>query len=140
MRVLCIGSRGSDLSEEVIRNTGNTPNTIFPVIVGVEYTVRGILLGTNGRLNVMVLGGHGWPTWFPIELFVVVDGELPSGWEFTEIDSGGGSVRALWGYPTLIRDTRHLDDLSDRKKPAREAFLRESGVSGWDEETRRFIE
>ncbi|MFQ6396147.1 hypothetical protein ACLMAJ_22075 [Nocardia sp. KC 131] len=139
MRVLCVGSCGSDLPEEILRNFGYQPGNQFSVIVGVEYTVRAMGLWNSG-LNVMVVSMHGWPKWYPIELFVVVDGELPSGWEFSVMDGKGPFVRALWGYPALIHDPDHFGGLAEREDSAREVFLRESGVTEWDEKTRKFIE
>lgn len=135
MKVLCVGSRGSDLPQETLRGSGNRPEAMFPVVVGTEYMVRAMGLWTT-HLSVMVVGRHGWPIWLPVELFVVVDHEVPA-WEFAVGVSG---FRALWGYPTLVRDPKHNEDLSDRRKGAREAFMRESGVIGFDQETKRFVE
>jgi hypothetical protein len=36
-------------------------------------------------------------------------------------------VIALWGYPTLIRDPDHHDNLINRNISALDAFLRETG-------------
>ncbi|MGN2638686.1 hypothetical protein ACTD5D_21435 [Nocardia takedensis] len=86
---------------------------------------------------VMIVAASGWPTWCPIELFVVTDHVIPETWEFcVGVDGFGG----LWGYPTLIRDPDHNANLSDRRRAARAAFLRESGVRAFDPATKRFTE
>lgn len=129
MKVLCVGPL-------VPEEAGHTPGFTYPLIVGVEYSVRAMAL-MNMKLAVLVVSKDGWPTWFPIELFQVVDSEIARGWEFA---ARAGALSALWGYPTLIRDPDHIRDLRLRKNPAVEAFLRESGVGEYDAKTERFID
>jgi hypothetical protein len=38
-------------------------------------------------------------------------------------------VLALWGYPALIRDPNHHDNLIERKLSALDTFLVESGAA-----------
>ncbi|MEV0297734.1 hypothetical protein [Nocardia sp. NPDC050710] len=131
MKVRCIGPLESD-----IRDENGTPAFMHPAAIGAEYTVRAMAL-MNNKLAVFLVSETGWPTWFPVDRFVVVDAQIPAGWEFT---TRTGFISALWGYPTLIRDRDRLGALYGRRESAREAFLRESGVSGFDKRTGRFIE
>ena len=124
MKLLCVGSRGSDLPADVLAKSGNTPLSKFNVTVGQEYVVRAMALWTYG-IGVLIVDDTGRPNWKLIDLFNVVDPRLPEGWEFATVKDRG-PVIALWGYPTLIRDPQHHDDLINRKISAREAFLRES--------------
>ncbi|WP_155359572.1 hypothetical protein [Acrocarpospora macrocephala] len=82
-------------------------------------------LWANG-LTVLIVDDNDRPNWKPIELFDVVDGSIPDDWEFTTVGIEGSSVRALWGYPTLIRDIGHHDALVDRDKTAWRIFLDET--------------
>ncbi|MGN2638661.1 hypothetical protein ACTD5D_21310 [Nocardia takedensis] len=86
---------------------------------------------------VMIVASSGWLTWCPIDLFVVTDHAIPDNWEFS---AGIGGFSGLWGYPTLIRDPDHNTNLSDRRRAAREAFLRESGVRAFDPSAKRFTD
>ncbi|WP_157555480.1 hypothetical protein [Nocardia crassostreae] len=91
----------------------------------------------NNRLGVLVLGNDGWPELVPLDLFSVVDGALPSGWEFV---AKPGFRTALWGYPTLVRDPEHIGALRARKQEARDVFLAEAGAVGFDEKSGKFFE
>ncbi|WP_235947138.1 hypothetical protein [Nocardia terrae] len=91
----------------------------------------------NNTLGVLLVGEDGWPSYFPLDRFVVTDWQLPSEWEFT---TRTGFMSAVWGYPTLIRDRDHFGALRSRRESARRIFLEESGVRGFDEEADRFID
>lgn len=130
MRLECVGSAGSDLPEAFLASSGNMPSSRFNVTVGREYIARAMALWAYG-LGVLVIDDTGEPNWKPIELFNVVDGELPQGWEFA-VAHNPKPVLALLGYHSLIRDPNHHDDLIERKKSAIEAFIRESGIGGID--------
>jgi hypothetical protein len=126
VKVVCVGSRGSDLPAEVLEKSGNTPLSKFNVTVGQEYAARAMALWTYG-MGVLIVDDTGRPNWKLLDLFNVVDPRLPEGWEFAKRDSD--PVIALWGYPTLIRDPDHHDNLINRKISALDAFLRETGES-----------
>jgi hypothetical protein len=80
-------------------------------------------------LGVLIIDDTGRPNWKLIDLFVVVDGQLPGNWEFAAVTQRE-PVLALWGYPALVRDPDHHDNLVERKLSAMDAFLRESGAAG----------
>ncbi|GAA0981985.1 hypothetical protein GCM10009555_051090 [Acrocarpospora macrocephala] len=125
MRLSCIGTTGSDLPARTLEGSGNTRFSRFNVTVGREYVARAMALWANG-LTVLIVDDNDRPNWKPIELFDVVDGSIPDDWEFTTVGIEGSSVRALWGYPTLIRDIGHHDALVDRDKTAWRIFLDET--------------
>ena len=72
MRLICIGSRGSDVPRDVLEKSGNTPLSRSNVTVGVEYIVRAMALWTYG-IGVLVMDDTGRPNWKPIELFRVFE-------------------------------------------------------------------
>lgn len=120
MRLVCTGSTGADLPAEVLARSGNTPFSRFNVTVDDEYDVRAMALWTYG-IGVLIVDDTGRPNWKPIELFGVVDGQLAANWEFAVV-RGREPVLALWGYPTLVRDPDHHDNLIERKMSALDAF------------------
>lgn len=124
MKLICKGSRGSDLSAEVLEKSGNTPWSKFNVTIGREYVVHAMALWTYG-LGALLVDDTSRPNWKLMEIFEVVDGRLPRHWEFC-LWEGREPVLALWGYPSLIRDPSHYDDLINRERPALEVFFRET--------------
>jgi hypothetical protein len=79
------------------------------------------------------------PNWYPLPLFDVTDGRLPSDWGFVVRGEDVRSpVLALWGYSTLVNDPDHHDALIDRRMSALRKFLQECDRSGLaDEDLRR---
>ncbi|MFE3171727.1 hypothetical protein ACFXPA_02815 [Amycolatopsis sp. NPDC059090] len=73
-------------------------------------------------LIVLVESDSGRPDWLPVELFEVVDGELPADWRFATRDEGGSGTQAIWGYPQLADDPGHKDALIEREEPALAVF------------------
>lgn len=128
VRLLCTGSSGADLPADVLERSGNTALSMFDVTVGDEYAVRAMALWTYG-IGALIVDDTGRPNWKPISLFEVVDGQLPTNWEFAVVVQRE-PVLALWGYRTLVRDPDHHDNLIERKLLALDAFLRESGAAG----------
>lgn len=126
MRLVCKGTQGSDLPADVLERSGNTPWSQFNVTIGREYVAYAMALWTYG-LGVLLVDDTSKPNWKLMELFDVVDGGLPSHWEFCLL-KGCEPVLALWGYPSLIRDPNHHDDLINREWPALETFFRETGA------------
>jgi hypothetical protein len=109
---------------DVLEKSGNTPPSKFTVTAGQEYAVRAMALWTYG-MGVLIVDDTGRPNWKAARS---VQCRRPA-------PSGGLGIRqerrrpviALWGYPTLIRDPDHHDNLINRKISALEAFLRETG-------------
>jgi hypothetical protein len=128
VRLVCTGSTGADLPADMLERSGNTLFSRFNVTVGAEYDVWAMALWTYG-LGVLIVDDTGRPNWKPIALFVVGDGQVPTNWEFAAV-AQRDPVVALWGYPTLVRDPNHHDNLIERKLSALDAFLRESGAAG----------
>lgn len=126
MRLVCTGSAGADLPADVLEGSGNTPFSKFNVTVDDEYDVWAMALWTYG-IGVLIVDDTGRPNWKPIGLFVVSDGQISTNWEFA-ILRHREPVLALWGYPTLVRDPNHHDNLIERNLSALDAFLRESGA------------
>jgi hypothetical protein len=82
-----------------------------------------------------VAGGSAHPpSWYPIELFDMVDASVPSGWLFRSAFEAARprlaqGFEAVWGYPSLVADDGHLIALLEREPDAIATFLRESEAS-----------
>lgn len=124
MLIVAVGSAGADLPADLIARSGNTPHSKFNTTPGVEYRVCAMALWTYS-LGYLVVDDTGRPHWKLAELFRVTDGRLPSNWEFCVVKNRE-PVLALWGYPSLIRDSSHYEDLIERKRHALETFAQEA--------------
>ncbi|MCF2530796.1 hypothetical protein [Yinghuangia soli] len=124
MKVLCVGTTGADAPAEFLRLSGNRPEARFNITLGREYYVHAMALWASG-LGVLVIDDTGKPNWKPLGIFEVVDPRLPANWGFAELDPTA-YVRALWGYPTLVRDIGHHDQLINRSRSAFAVMKQES--------------
>jgi hypothetical protein len=126
VKLVCTGGTGADLPEDVLESSGNTRFSRFNVTVGEEYNVWAMALWTYG-VGVLIVDDTGRPNWKLIDLFTVVDGQLPTNWKFA-VTKGQEPVLALWGYPTLVGDPDHHRMLIERKISALNAFLSQTGA------------
>lgn len=109
-----------------------TEETIFHVTIGGEYDVLGLGFFET-TLLALVLDDTAKPNWLPSGLFDFSHEALPTGWEFSVFDgivaSGGDRAAdhwvAMWGYPDLVRNPRHSDELIERDPAALTIFFRE---------------
>jgi hypothetical protein len=124
MRVVCRFNKGSGLARQRF-DAGYSLATEFHLTVGREYDVYGMALWESG-LVILVVDDTGVPRWQPIELFSITDHQISAQWEF-DVGEPADVVKALWGYPSLIRDPDHHDSLSELVPGALEAFWSEAG-------------
>lgn len=131
MTVRCVRNTGASLGPP-LRPAFHTAESIFHVTVDQDYRVFGLgLFGTT--LLALVLDDTGKPNWLPVGLFDLTDCEIPHGWHFgvfNEVAASGSAPSdgwvALWGYPDLVHDRRHIDRLVERDPAAMEVFFREA--------------
>lgn len=122
MRVICVGNRGSDLSESALSRSGNFKSTKFQLTVDGAYAVYAMAI-SRGSLMLLVLNDGVRPIWAHVELFDFTDAKLPSGWSFVKRDEGIFGISALWGYRSMIENPSHNDDLMERERSAWRDFL-----------------
>ena len=124
MRVKCVLNAGTDLAPFFGRGTLYSQSTAFPVALGHEYSVFGMVL-FNGGLSLLVAVEHQ-PQWLPLELFDVLDPSVPTEWEFGRMPEGIGrspeGVQALWGYHDLVSNQAHYVGLVERDYEALAIF------------------
>lgn len=124
MIATCIGNYGKHLPPAVLSKSGNTERSNFHLTIGRQYTVYAMAQWVSG-FGLLVIDDNEDPRWKEIELFDLADRRIPVGWEFVKIDEEFSQVLALWGYPSLIRDPSHYDDLAEGKSCAMTEFLNE---------------
>ena len=105
-----------------LNNSGDTKQTKYPLKPGEVYIVYGQHIYRN-VLSYLIIGTYeNLPSWYPAELFEVVDPLLPMEW-FCQYDSNS-VLSALWGYYELVLSENHYDDLIEREDEAIRIFLK----------------
>jgi len=120
MKIKCKSNKASYLSEKSLRVSG-TVNTIFPLEIGKNYIVYSICLW-EGILKFLTIGEENLPSWYPAELFDVVDKMIPLEW-YCDVKSGE-NLEAIWGYREIVIDEEHYDELLEREDKAVRIFLK----------------
>lgn len=107
------------------------PETVFHVEVGKDYPVMGLGMFET-LLAVLICDETEKPNWLPLGLFDIEVTAMPADWEFALYDgvaaSGGDASNrwvARWGYPELVRNELHSDELIERDPQALQVFFEE---------------
>ena len=120
MKIKCKSNQACILSDKALSVSG-TSNTVFSLEIGRNYNVYSICLW-EGVLKYLTIGEENLPSWYPAELFDVVDTMLPLEW-YCDVKSGE-SLEGIWGYKEMVLDENHYDDLLERETGAVEIFLK----------------
>jgi hypothetical protein len=118
MIVRCVKNTGAELGPFAQKGLFYSDQTTFPINVGHEYVVFGMVLFNNGLAVLLCVDDR--PTWLPISLFVVTDPTLPRESEFSfALDDADESlgVQARSGYHELVNGTEHYVGLIERTAP-----------------------
>ena len=122
MKVRNIANTGRDLSTNA-KALGNSDEAKYPVKIGEVYNVYGQSL-YKGVLSYLLIGTfENLPSWYPVELFVVVDPQLPLEWYYNFFGYDG-NLSCIWGYNELVLDENHYDALIEREDKAIRIFLK----------------
>ncbi|UTR15006.1 phosphoribosylaminoimidazole synthetase [Salipaludibacillus sp. LMS25] len=124
MKVRCLSNNGRGLTKKAL-SIGNSIETQYSLENDKIYTVYGINVWDE-VMHYLVLGkDENFPSWYPAELFEVVENVLPYEWYFNYYgeDSVTG-VLAIWGYKELVLDTNHYIELIEREKNELNIFLK----------------
>lgn len=111
MRVLCIFSEGQDLSTKILEAIPYG-DKIFFLKINEQYGVYGMTIWA-GVLHYLVVDVWGRPSWFPAELFAVIDDLIPDNFHFKFYRKY--DISAVWGYKELL-DEQHYDRLIERQE------------------------
>jgi hypothetical protein len=122
MKIKCIANTGNMLSQAT-KALGNSDEAKYPVKIGEVYNVYGQHL-YKGVLSYLIVGTYeNLPSWYPAELFEVVDPMLPLEWYYG-FYGYDNLISSIWGYKELISDENHHDDLIEREVEAIQIFLK----------------
>ena len=141
MRVKCI----LKIEKQVSKEKYPVNNSREYLEIGKIYNVYGIFF-YKGVLNYLIVGQYEKldeyrtpPTWEPIYLFELVDGEFPPGWYFKY---GGDDAyleklidpsSAVLGYKELACNVSHKDKLLEREAEDIKIFLkRKHEIDAWE--------
>lgn len=123
MIVECLVNKGKDLPGYQ-HGLYYTEHTSFRVSIGEEYQVYAMSWFRKGLL-VLLYNDVRYPSWYPIELFRVVDGSVPGDWRFARRDGGEYGTEGILGYSEMVEDENHSDRLEGLDRDALRAFLRQ---------------
>ncbi|MDF2804278.1 MAG: hypothetical protein K0S61_4183 [Anaerocolumna sp.] len=122
MKIKCIANTGNLLSPAA-KALGNSNETKYSVKIGEVFNVYGQHL-FKGVLSYLVIGTYeNLPSWYPVELFEVVDPMLPLEWYYG-FYGYDNLISSIWGYKELVSDENHHDELIEREDKAIRIFLK----------------
>ncbi|MEV6413265.1 hypothetical protein [Kribbella sp. NPDC051718] len=101
-----------------------TEQTIFHLVLGKEYEVYEMGMFNCG-LIVLIIDSTGQPDWYPLDLFEVVVGAIPSDWIFAQRTGGPEGMTAVWGHSRLAGDQALDESLASHDEGAVAVFWNE---------------
>lgn len=119
MLIICRNNDAKSLSEKAL-NVSGTLNTEFSLKIEKQYFVYSMCLW-EGVLKYLLIGEENLPSWYPAELFEVIDKTLPLEW-YCNVTTGM-CLEGIWGYKEMVYDDNHHDDLIERDSDAIKIFL-----------------
>lgn len=120
MVVKCLSNSGDAFVKATLGKRGGTQLMVLPLKVNGIYTVYGQIL-SEGIMEYLILGEENYPSWYPVELFEIIDDRIYFDWMFNY--RGRDGISAVWGYEELVRDEEYIYNLEDREKMAIQIFL-----------------
>lgn len=99
VRVLCQYNTGEDLQ---YLGKDYNQHTIYNVEIGSLYNVYAMILW-NGSIYHLIQGNERVCSWYPKELFQIVDHSIPVNWYYNKLEDGSFSVD-IWDYKELALD------------------------------------
>jgi hypothetical protein len=115
MKIKAIANSGKNLSYKYLGAFDNA-ESFFPINIGDIYTVYGINIWAGG-INYLTFDKWGhYPSWYPAELFEIVDNRLPSEWHFHFYGYKNNELlNAVLGYKELALNPEHYNQLAERE-------------------------
>ncbi|OTN87636.1 hypothetical protein A5819_000082 [Enterococcus sp. 7E2_DIV0204] len=122
MKVKCVSTTGKGLNKFTMNNSRDTEQVKYPLKKDDIYTIYGQHI-YNNILGYLIIGTYeNLPSWYPAELFEVIDHQVHLEWYYNyEEDS---VISALWGYKEMVLTDNHYDDLIERTDKAKRIFLK----------------
>jgi hypothetical protein len=123
MRAICRYDNAAILNSRHF-DAGYSEGTEFYIEIGREYEIYGITIW-GGVISYLVVDKHRQTSFYPADLFELIDSEVPKSWVFRYIGLGMFKVNAVFGYKRLVYDQDHYDALVQHDEGAMSYFFRE---------------
>lgn len=122
MKVKCLSNTGAGFSKHTLDVIGCTINTRLPLRINDIYVVYGQILSAN-ILKYLVRGANeNFPSWYPAEIFQVINSQLPFEWYFKYCKEK--EISAIWGFKELVYNENYLYNLIEREEDSIKIFLK----------------
>lgn len=120
MKVECVIADGALLPTHY-SSLGYTAETVFALKRAHVYEVYGTSVWCS-IVSILVVDEDDFPTWYPAEVFKVVDDTVPGNWFFNYYSDNEFGVQAIWGPERLVKDDGFYEALNDRDPSALHIF------------------
>jgi hypothetical protein len=120
MKVLCKYNDPNNVPSGV-------PNSFnFGLELEKEYLVMGMVLAEKQLWY--LIDENGKPSFFPYQLFYIIDTSISSNWHFKLYGKDDGifpfDKEAMWGYYELCLDENHYEQIINRESKALELYFK----------------
>jgi len=127
MKVRCVANTGKSLSQKNL-DLGYKKESKFNVEIESEYIVYS-MMRWGETLDYLIIGEKSEvPSWYPVELFEVVNHLLPPVYYFIfskyKNYKGKESQLAIWGYKEMTTSLDHYIALTEENTRALEIFFK----------------
>ncbi len=114
------------LGQEIIDATGYgyTQKLEYPVTIGEEYIVMGLMLSKRANCICYLIIDDGFPSWYPQVLFEIIDPKLPANWFVKSFNANetGGTITFLSGFYELCMNDDFYDALIEGEEWAMKIY------------------
>jgi hypothetical protein len=123
MIVTCIANT-SGHHPRIFQSVGYSEQAAFQVTPGTEYVVYAMaLLGLH--LVLLLCDDTGRPNWYPASHFKIANSHLSPTWTYDLYRRDARGLRAIWGYPEMVKNKSHNDRLIAGASDALRVFAEE---------------
>jgi hypothetical protein len=127
VKIKSIAKTGESLLQPTIK-VGFSKLNVFDFEIGDIFNIYGILALENQWSYLLSKEKDETPSWYPAELFEVVDHTLPPIFYFDirvrKNEDGEKCIMAFWGYKEMVLDYSYHDDLIESERQALNIFFK----------------
>ncbi|MQP53595.1 MULTISPECIES: hypothetical protein [unclassified Flavobacterium] len=129
MKIKCIETKATNFNlEEVNTITSNNFDYNFGghgLKLNEVYNVIGMLLYKDTKYLYYLIDINNKPYWFPNELFLIIDNNVPENWNFNIFNKSiDDDIYMIFGYKELCFDEEHYNQLIEREKDALNIYFK----------------
>lgn len=119
MKVICRYNDPSSIPDNI------PDNFDYGLELSKEYLVMGILTFKESNNLYLLVDESGRPSWFPYQIFEIINSSLPSGWVVKiNIDDDCVDYKNLIGYNELCSQDDYFNKLLERDESAMRVYFR----------------